>query len=147
MRNVLLAVAAVGAAITLYGFTLPARLPVVDPFADARAVVVASLKDPDSARFGAFARGKGSSVCGEINARNSFGGYTGPRAFVYSPDGPLADMLYIDSAASDWDARGIMAEIFAARGCSIGADQARALEVRKALADSDRRMAKWESEK
>lgn len=41
----------------------------------------ASLKDPDSARIAGVsaARGKDGTltVCGHVNARNSFGGYTG----------------------------------------------------------------------
>lgn len=111
---------------------------IADPFAAARAAVVASLKDPDSARFGSFSHGKGSAVCGLVNARNAAGGYTGARAFVYSPDGPAPDRLYIDEDAGDWRDRGIMAEIFAERGCSIGADQAKALEARKALEEMDR---------
>lgn len=144
MRNAMLAVAAVGAAITFYGYTLPPRKAIVDPFAEARFVVVASLKDPASAVFGAFTPGKGSAVCGQVNARNSFGGFTGARAFVYSPDGPALDQLYIYDEPGDWGERGIMAEIFADRGCSIGADQARAIEGRKAMAESNQRIAEWD---
>lgn len=40
-----------------------------------------SLKDPDSAKFGkVFYRN--NSVCGLVNSRNSFGGYSGDKAYV-----------------------------------------------------------------
>lgn len=44
-----------------------------------------SLKDPDSARFGRFVattddKGK-VHVCGYVNAKNSYGGYTGEKLF------------------------------------------------------------------
>jgi hypothetical protein len=46
-----------------------------------------SLKDPESARFGATAavkrpEGGGLSVCGFVNAKNSYGGYTGEKPYV-----------------------------------------------------------------
>lgn len=153
MKVGMLIVAAICAAIALLGHFAPpaardARRPVAaaaiaDPFADARAYVVASLKDPDSARFGTFARGKGSVICGQVNARNSFGGYSGMSAFVYSPDGPAGDRLYVYDGAANWQEQGIMAEIFDERGCSIGADHRRLLNGRKAL----REMAEERSSK
>lgn len=51
------------------------------------------LKDPDSARFGPsiYARascdeGAYEIVCGSVNARNSYGGYTGTGPWVYLAD-------------------------------------------------------------
>ncbi|MGX9144960.1 hypothetical protein [Mesorhizobium sp. 128a] len=45
-----------------------------------------SLKDPDSARFGNMLAAQedadSSWVCGTVNARNSFGGYTGGTPFM-----------------------------------------------------------------
>ena len=45
-----------------------------------------NLKDPDSAEFGTMSGKltgeKSSIVCGNVNAKNSFGGYTGERGFV-----------------------------------------------------------------
>lgn len=61
-------------------------------FATAKQAVLAGLKDPGSAQFvGAFDRrtkvnGFGQPVdvvCGRVNAKNSFGGYTGAKLFVY----------------------------------------------------------------
>lgn len=47
-----------------------------DEFAGAKARVSAQLKDPASAEFKDVDQA-GDRVCGEVNARNSFGGYTG----------------------------------------------------------------------
>lgn len=45
------------------------------------------LKDPESARFGVMAAARkdgkeGVDVCGMVNARNSYGGYTGEQPFI-----------------------------------------------------------------
>lgn len=51
-----------------------------------QAGVRAGMKDPDSARFGAMAAAKDNTgkvtVCGYVNGRNSFGGYTGDKPFI-----------------------------------------------------------------
>src|SRR5215211_5246452 len=42
------------------------------------------LKDPESARFGDIRAGsaaEGITICGQVNAKNSFGGYTGMTTF------------------------------------------------------------------
>ena len=139
MKVGLAIVAGVCGAITLIGHFSPRPAVEADPFAETRAFVFASLKDPESARFGPFERGKGTAVCGQVSARNSFGGYSGARAFVFTPP---ADLM-IDDGAPDWRERGITAEIFEDRGCSIGADHSRALEVRQAWDESNRRVAAW----
>ncbi|WP_126401184.1 hypothetical protein [Blastochloris tepida] len=45
-----------------------------------------ALRDPESARFGplnaAALAGGDVAVCGSVNARNGFGGYTGPMPFA-----------------------------------------------------------------
>lgn len=48
----------------------------------ARSAVANSLKDPPSARFDGIVR-KPEAVCGYVNAKNSYGGYTGRTRFVY----------------------------------------------------------------
>lgn len=50
----------------------------------------ASLKDPESAQFrerfvSRVGEGPGMALCGEVNSRNSFGGYTGFRRFIAGP--------------------------------------------------------------
>lgn len=49
---------------------------------DAKAAIIQKLKDPDSATFrnvvyAPAAQGTGGTVCGEVNARNAYGGYAG----------------------------------------------------------------------
>lgn len=46
-----------------------------------RAGIVSTLKDPGSATF-RQERLKGSVICGEVNARNSLGGYVGFKRYV-----------------------------------------------------------------
>ncbi len=57
--------------------------------------VSAVLKDPDSAKFQnlrVVTNSKGQQcVCGEVNARNSFGGYTGYKEFAFA--GGVANIL------------------------------------------------------
>lgn len=48
----------------------------------ARAAIANLLKDPTSARFEGIERRPGA-VCGFVNSKNSFGGYTGRKPFVY----------------------------------------------------------------
>lgn len=47
----------------------------------ARELVTARLKDPESAQFRNQA-----GICGEVNAKNSFGGYTGFKRFIAKSD-------------------------------------------------------------
>lgn len=47
------------------------------------SIVRSSLKDPASAQFEGVQKGKkAGSVCGAVNAKNSYGGYVGFRRFV-----------------------------------------------------------------
>jgi hypothetical protein len=54
-------------------------------FGIVKASVIERLKDPESARFGKYVAGSSKSgditVCGFVNAKNSFGGYTGDRPY------------------------------------------------------------------
>jgi hypothetical protein len=48
----------------------------------AKSAITKLLKDPTSARFeGVVVRA--AAVCGFVNAKNSMGGYTGRKMFVY----------------------------------------------------------------
>lgn len=68
-----------------------AQAPKPPAVAAAEAAVRASLKDPESARFAEMraltrpnARGEPTEVvCGTINAKNGFGGYTGAKPLVF----------------------------------------------------------------
>ncbi|MGL5162188.1 MAG: hypothetical protein ACRC8E_07965 [Plesiomonas shigelloides] len=73
----------------------------------AKKLVVDQLKDPDSAIFGDVWVMKGTngnrSICGYVNAKNSYGGYTGKKMFnvlsissenvIIEGSGPLGDLL------------------------------------------------------
>jgi len=49
---------------------------------DAKAAIAMKMKDPESARFaGVVVSPKGSTVCGWVNAKNSYGGYVGYKPF------------------------------------------------------------------
>lgn len=57
--------------------------------ADAQRAVKAELKDPDSAKFHGLRPlkgfdGKVNGYCGWVNAKNSYGGYTGDSFFLYA---------------------------------------------------------------
>ena len=56
-------------------------------FRIARENAKARLKDPDSAQFRNQFVGKKGVPCGEVNSKNSFGGYTGFQRFVASGGG------------------------------------------------------------
>lgn len=61
-----------------------------DPLiSDAKAAVRAMAKDPDSVQFRNETVRFTGDVCGEYNAKNSFGAYVGFRPFVYRKDGSL----------------------------------------------------------
>jgi hypothetical protein len=65
----------------------------VDDVAMAKRAVVRDLKDPMSALFGDVYRGRYAVVCGGVNAKNSYGGYTGMTAFVYEIEKDQATIL------------------------------------------------------
>lgn len=57
--------------------------PKTDPtIAKARAIILQQLKDRDSAKFEGIVK-RPEAVCGFVNAKNSMGGYTGRKMFVY----------------------------------------------------------------
>jgi hypothetical protein len=59
-----------------------------EAFAKARSHLLASLKDPNSAQI-ASVRRAGEYVCGQVNAKNSFGAYDGSRQFAVNPAGEV----------------------------------------------------------
>lgn len=48
----------------------------------AKKQITTMLRDPESAQFGDVFIGKNDVVCGTVNARNGFGGYTGMQPFT-----------------------------------------------------------------
>lgn len=55
-------------------------------FAAAKTALLASLKDADSAKLTDMRR-VGSFVCGRVNSKNGFGGYTGNKTFSVDSTG------------------------------------------------------------
>jgi hypothetical protein len=74
-----------------------------------RAETMKRLKDPESARFGKMSASQdkdGSlTVCGFVNAKNAFGGYTGMSpfmgAFLRPPNGGTFKVIEIASSDTD----------------------------------------------
>lgn len=60
---------------------------------DAEKAMTAKLRDPDSAQYRNMAVRRTSSgqlhVCGEVNAKNGYGGYAGFERFIYLSTGSL----------------------------------------------------------
>lgn len=54
------------------------------------AAVKAKLKDPDSARFKGLRIDKDGTGCGWVNAKNSYGGYSGFAVFYVGKGGKVA---------------------------------------------------------
>ena len=84
-----------------------ARMSDAQAFAAARAAVLADLRDPDSAKFGPIFAHKmvmggllGETteeiICGTVNSRNGFGGYSGQTIFAYRV---RTNIVLIDSTA------------------------------------------------
>lgn len=55
----------------------------------AQAKVADQMRDPASAQFRAVKVRKSGAVCGEVNAKNGYGGYVGFREFVVTPTGEV----------------------------------------------------------
>jgi hypothetical protein len=56
----------------------------------AREAVRRVLKDPESARFTGEYISSSGAICGRVNAKNSYGGYIGPKSYVFTKAGQLA---------------------------------------------------------
>ena len=73
-----------------------------DYFLRAKQAISEGMKDPDSVKFGKLFEGRGSSgkqtICGEVNAKNGFGGYTGMTPFIYFVDTDQATRVDIQNA-------------------------------------------------
>ena len=68
-----------------------------------KKAVESILKDPDSARFSMVAPSKIGGivvVCGNVNSKNSFGGYTGEQRFI---SGGKSDTTFLERSVSGFD--------------------------------------------
>lgn len=97
-------------------------------FGRQRAAISAGLKDPASAQFSGVAvvRSRHSSgdityFCGMVNAKNSYGGYTGPEVFISDGQGIQISKFgrYRQLGGVWYDVRPVWAHCFA-KGVSAG---------------------------
>lgn len=88
----------------------------------ARDKVTANLRDPESARFVGYsvharavcAEGPHDLVCGRVNAKNGFGGYTGAQSFAFIATGNNYAILFAsDSDVPSLDARAAVLKLCA----------------------------------
>lgn len=78
--------------------------------------VKSSLKDPESARFGAAVASKDLNmertfyVCGKVNAKNSYGGYVGEKYYygMLIKDGEKSGFVVLGMGASDSEQSAIL---------------------------------------
>lgn len=66
---------------------------------EGKAAVLENLKDPDSAKFRDLKTSRDAFLCGEVNAKNSMGGYVGFKRF-YSMG--HAGLTYFDDGSRDF---------------------------------------------
>jgi hypothetical protein len=78
----------------------------------AKRTVADSLRDPSSAQFREvrkvrlhFAGNRVTLICGEVNAKNGFGGYVGFRPFYYVADAKVDPQFYTMAPAIVHSAR------------------------------------------
>jgi hypothetical protein len=153
-RSVLIAVACCAMLVSCDGGT-PKRAdantteaaPAPDPNKRVRDItedsVRMALKDPGSANFRSVAVYRnGKLVCGEVNAKNSFGAYAGYEEFV--ADG---DRLYMESATPHV-MRKEHKKCFAALNAETAALKARTIfESKGFIADNERRIAQAKADR
>ncbi|ECK7391419.1 hypothetical protein FRN05_17405 [Salmonella enterica subsp. enterica] len=69
---------------------------IVKSISTAQVAVKGLLKDPSSAKFSGDRLARSGAVCGYVDAKNSFGVYTGKERYVYSGG------AYLDDKTSDF---------------------------------------------
>lgn len=77
----------------------------------ARTAVRGILKDPQSARFsdGQDKFMKPGAICGLVNAKNGYGGYTGDQVYLYIQQSRQA---FIWGETSDREVRAVQLQLF-----------------------------------
>jgi hypothetical protein len=106
VRRVLTAltlVAAVATAVGLWKYPEWVAIPT------ARAPLVDLLKDPSSAQFRNERIGKTGALCGEVNAKNSMGGYIGFRKYVSL--GPDANYIETDGKLDKFSTQDVIEQL------------------------------------
>jgi len=70
-----------------------------DVITRAQTSILETLRDPGSAQFSdmvALKNGRDTMVCGFVNAKNGYGGYTGRKRFIYSDGMHVSHMNVYD---------------------------------------------------
>lgn len=105
--------------------------------ADARQAVAAQLKDPASAKFRNVVT-NGSTVCGEVNGKNSWGAYAGFTRFVATPHSVTMEP---DRADDPEGAREYFDIVWSARCDSAQSYEAARAEADRLIAEGERLIA------
>lgn len=71
----------------------------------AENAVRAVLKDPQSAQFGSFERGRFGALCGTVNAKNAMGGYVGVQRYIVDGGSVFLDQSREISAIGGFESR------------------------------------------
>lgn len=84
----------IAAAVSQPAQTEPLEEDLATSPAFARTILWPRLRDPESARIvqlSIYRTGKKLTLCGTLNAKNGFGGYSGPSPFIISDNGVFMD--------------------------------------------------------
>lgn len=104
MRRIALLLALPIAACNTIAVTSQPFKPSADELARSRAIIANGMKDPASAQFRegrSFFLDNGDVVyCGEVNAKNSYGGYTGFTPYWLRMRGTMIEAKLFDEPAS-----------------------------------------------
>ncbi len=74
------------------------KLDEMDKISASERLISMSLKDPSSAEFSGSRIGNNGAVCGTVNAKNSFGAYTGYKRFIQ-----IGTFSYVSDDSSDFN--------------------------------------------
>tara|TARA_B100001123_G_C15074061_1_gene932821 strand:+ start:150 stop:518 length:369 start_codon:yes stop_codon:yes gene_type:complete len=72
------------------------------PDEEMRAAVSSHFKDPESAKFRIIKKTR-QIICGEVNAKNSYGAYEGYKRFVYIPSSKTVSYEPDNTISTDSD--------------------------------------------
>ena len=113
------------------------RDPNAELLAKAEEGILSQLKDPESAQFRNLLLNGQNVVCGEVNARNSFGGYSGFSAFWY--DSGTGETFLFDPN-QDGRGKAYDALMFEKKGCSIGSEHEGWLRTARLINESNKKV-------
>jgi hypothetical protein len=89
---------------------------------EALNIIKSSMRDPDSVKFEKVKRytmtlkdgSKGNITCGNVNAKNAYGGYVGYKKFYVISEKTfgVSNPIQVDEAAKPMDAQGFLADSY-----------------------------------